>query len=318
MQEDELPLNLQKGIAEFLSNRKLVLRGRSNLIPVRAGVPQGSVLSPTLYNYYLKDLPRSEKGWKVVYADDITQVVDHPRWDSTYSQFKRGTAAGRRGEAFPQEEADAAVLREAMEEVRQVDEYERTWKIRTNRTKFQAMPLLAKKQRSYVMSDGSTIDGALEATFLGLKFGRWNLNRQGVARLGMARKSLAELQTLRSFLTEDLKLRLVKSIVIPTLLYPPLCFENPNKMLKDAMEVLERKCVRFIKGRSQWDRDRREWLHAQAEDLGLEHFYDTARRLSNKVRERIRNDGELMDLINRSQWGQSPKVGFPGALHDPG
>ena len=39
--------------------------------PMLAGVPQGSTLSPLLYNLYTSDIPRSVRTELSVYADDL-------------------------------------------------------------------------------------------------------------------------------------------------------------------------------------------------------------------------------------------------------
>ena len=62
-------------ISSFLSNRRLrvVLDGKySQGYPVNAGVPQGSILGPTLFLLYINDLPDDIICDVAIYADDTT------------------------------------------------------------------------------------------------------------------------------------------------------------------------------------------------------------------------------------------------------
>ena len=62
-------------ISSFLSNRQLrmVLDGKSSQeYPVNAGVPQGSIIGPTLFLLYINDLPDDVICNIAVYVDDAT------------------------------------------------------------------------------------------------------------------------------------------------------------------------------------------------------------------------------------------------------
>ena len=62
-------------IPSFLSIRwlRVVLDGKSSLeYPVNAGVPQGSILGPTLFLLYINNLPDDVICDIAIYADDTT------------------------------------------------------------------------------------------------------------------------------------------------------------------------------------------------------------------------------------------------------
>ena len=61
--------------SSFLSNRRLrvILDGKSSQeCPADAGVPQGSILGPTLFLLYINDLPDDVICDIAIYADDTT------------------------------------------------------------------------------------------------------------------------------------------------------------------------------------------------------------------------------------------------------
>ena len=78
-------------ISSFLSNRQLqmVLDGKSSLeYPVNAGVPQRSILGPTLFLLYINDLRDDIICNIVIYADDTTFYPKNDQASSLWQQLE--------------------------------------------------------------------------------------------------------------------------------------------------------------------------------------------------------------------------------------
>ena len=62
-------------IASFLTNRRQAVyqdTATSSLMPIKFGVPQGSVLGPILFSIYINDLPVYISSCCELFADDTT------------------------------------------------------------------------------------------------------------------------------------------------------------------------------------------------------------------------------------------------------
>ena len=120
--QDELPILIKKILCSFTFNRTAQIRINSIIGPkfqLKSGVPQGSILSPTLFIFYTHDLPlpQSDLSTDVIFADDVTQVVEY-----------RGN-----------DREQLAVQTER--EIVRVNEFEKVWKIKTNPTKFKMISI---------------------------------------------------------------------------------------------------------------------------------------------------------------------------------
>ena len=85
-------------ISSFLSNRRLqvVLDGKSSQeYPVNAGVPQGSILGPTLFLLYINDLPDDVICNIAISADDTTLYSTcHTDLNLIYKTLWTGAGSG--------------------------------------------------------------------------------------------------------------------------------------------------------------------------------------------------------------------------------
>ena len=76
--------NSKRWLANYLSGRRAHVNFKgipSKIRPFRDGVPQGSVLSPTLFNLFLHDIPTpNSQDTKILsYAEDITITSTHAK-----------------------------------------------------------------------------------------------------------------------------------------------------------------------------------------------------------------------------------------------
>lgn len=76
-----LPDSLYLLIKSYLENRSFKVKQGdefSNLYSVRAGVPQGSVLGPTLFSVSVNDMPTKESTLLAMFADDAAIIASDP------------------------------------------------------------------------------------------------------------------------------------------------------------------------------------------------------------------------------------------------
>ncbi|KXZ75796.1 Histone H3-like Protein [Tribolium castaneum] len=113
-------------IASFLTNRSCsvkVQNALSNPIPIRSGVPQGSILSPLLYIVYCRDFP----------------ISDHPRTKTRL--FADDTAI------WSSHKSPSIAAKRIQTQLQRIQQWTNTWRVKPNPTKSQSITMSYKCSR---------------------------------------------------------------------------------------------------------------------------------------------------------------------------
>lgn len=237
--------------------------------PLRSGVPQGSCLSPTLYNLYVADLGELRRGTYIQYADDIIQCVRYP--GHSKEMCKRKTEAA----------------------IEEVNDYEKRWKIKTNTSKFQILHASKSKPR-HIKQQGNEVPFARQARILGLK-----LNRTGIQPHIKERRQLAQLALTKikrfSGMCSRTKLHLYKAMVAPHLTYPPVPLNIMSNTNTLKLQALQNKALRWINGDTPPYNTTAEDLHHRYKLQPINtRIFTAAKKVWNTLRE---NQGEEIERL---------------------
>jgi hypothetical protein len=86
-----IPHYLYHTVKSFLQERTFQVRMGSTLSDkkkISAGVPQGAILSPTLYNIYCFDLPSPTYAYLSTYSDDTMFATQHSDLDTAITHLQ--------------------------------------------------------------------------------------------------------------------------------------------------------------------------------------------------------------------------------------
>ena len=218
-------------ISSFLSNRQLrvVQHGKSSQeYPVNAGVPQGSILGPTLFLLYINDLPDDVICDIAIYADDTT----------LYSKCDRASDLWQRLELASELESD----------LRDTVDWGKKWLVDFNAGKAQLVSFdWSNNNGSIDVKMAGSILEEKSFKMLGLTFSSkldWGSYLISIAKT--ASKKIGGLIRSMKFLSPELALYLYKSTIRPSMEYCCHIWAGAPSCYLDLLDKLQTRICRVV------------------------------------------------------------------------
>lgn len=224
-----VPEHLTKLIQKFLQGRQFRVKlenQKSTWRPSAAGVPQGSLLSPILFNIYAADIPRPEGTIMGLYADDLVLMATDRNTNFATRILQNG--------------------------INEIEEWYNRWKIKINATKSKAI-LFSKKLRGpdeRITIEDTELIWEPAATYLGLEMDKKLIWKQHTKKsLQKARRQKQQLYPLinrNSTLDLKTKTLLYKSFILPVILYASPAWATISKTNISTLQSFQNITLRQI------------------------------------------------------------------------
>ena len=221
--------NLHSWISDFLRDRTQAVvleNGRSDTASVLSGVPQGSVLGPTLFLLYINDLPDYIVNGSSVrlFADDCV----------LYRRINR-----------PE---DAILLQEDLEALQ---EWEKDWLMEFHPQKCQILHITNKRQpiRQPYKIHGHILEEVESAKYLGVNIHNklsWNTHINQVVK--KANNTRAFLQRNIYQCPRKTKELCYKTLVRPQMEYASIIWDPHTANYTQSLKMVQRRTARFVTG----------------------------------------------------------------------
>ena len=291
----DIPVKVKRFLSSYLSDRTISVRvGVSISTPVQlaAGTPQGSVLSPILFNIYVNDLPFSNTGDGVQvsqYADDLAL------W------FSCRTFKSNRQRSY------TVIQRELQTALHKLESWCSTWRIKLNAAKTQFLFFTSQSTRpipTLTLFNTNIQLSVSEVSFLGGKFREKSLSmiHHCMAKRAEAERRINLLRRLRGTdwgCSSEALLHLYKTFIRPVLETGYPVTVHAAKTAIRHLQIAQNKALRVALKIFYVPGERRvstEELHRRA---NLEMIEDRLRYLHSKSLHRFRDSPLIPHLDHR-------------------
>ena len=214
-----------KWISSFLNSRtqKVLVEGESSaLAQVVSGVPQGSVLGPSLFLFYINDMPENISSTVRLFADDtIVYLTLNPPTNSSILQ----------------------------EDLNKLSSWEKQWSMEFHPDKCQVLPITRNKiklQNKYTLN-GHTLAITDNAKYLGLTITSnlsWNQHIGNITN--KANKTLGFIRRNIKISSPQIKAQAYKTLVRPIVEYSSSVWNPYTETNIYKLEMVQRRAARFV------------------------------------------------------------------------
>jgi hypothetical protein len=213
---------VHKWIESFLSQRSQSVRVEEELsekVQVTSGIPQGSVLGPTLFLIYVNELPTVIKSRCAMFADD-TKIY---------------APVGPDNEEVLQEDLNS------------LQGWSDKWQLPFNAKKCKVMHFGKSNRKNPYTLDERTIDAAEEEKDLGVTFDpSLNFARHFDAAISKANSRLGIIKRSFKFMDGKSFVMLYKSLIRPILEYCSVVTKPLRKQEADRIESIQRRATKLV------------------------------------------------------------------------
>lgn len=229
LMQSKLPKPIIKIIHSYIKNRTFQTKinkalSNKNIIP--AGVPQGGLLSPILFNYYINDIPKTEQTKLKIFADDTAIISESTVPDQANKYIQRN--------------------------ITELEKYYNKWKIKINPTKTTLTHFTQRLRtcKNTITFDGHNIKKQDTVKYLGVTLDKklnFNKHIENSVRKGkIILREVFPLISNQSQLSKKSKLRIYKQAIRPVFLYANPIWSNTSKTNLQKLQILQNKFLRII------------------------------------------------------------------------